>query len=101
MRVAIVSKTFVFDAAQRLLECLAQQPDIELTLITPEMWRSDDGRELPFVPRYAEGYAIRPLPERFNGRYNAYTYRGLSRTLDEQRPMLVHLNSDQFHPTGN
>ena len=100
MRVAIVSKTFVFDAAQRLLECLAQQPDIELTLITPEMWRSDDGRALPFVPRYAEGYAIRPLPVRFNGRYHAYTYRGLTRTLGDLRPDLVHIDEEPFNPAG-
>ncbi len=45
-------------------------------------------------------YAIRPLPVRFNGRYHAYTYRGLSRTLSALRPDLVHIDEEPFNPAG-
>ncbi|HEX6122006.1 MAG TPA: hypothetical protein VFY89_02545, partial [Ktedonobacterales bacterium] len=75
MRVVIVSKTFVADTAQRQLEWLARQPGIEVALITPHAWRSDDGRLLPFLPRYTAGYEVRQTPVRFNGRYHLYLYR--------------------------
>ena len=43
MRIALISKTFVADTAQRQLEFIAQEPGVELTLITPQAWRMDDG----------------------------------------------------------
>lgn len=100
MRVVIVSKTFVFDAAQRQLEWLARERDIELTLITPPAWRSDDGRLLPFTPRFTEGYTVRSLPVRFNGRYHFYLYRGLARALRELAPNIVHIDEEPYNPAG-
>lgn len=100
MRVALISKTFVFDAAQRQLEQIARQPGIELTLITPPEWHSDDGRVLPFVRRYTSGYAVRELPVHFNGRYHFYVYRGLRRALKEIAPDLVHIDEEPYNPAG-
>ena len=100
MRVAIVSKTFVFDAAQRQLEWLARLPNVELTLITPEEWRSDDGRMLRFSPRFTEGYRVRPLPVRFNGKYHFYVYRGLSGVIREISPDILHIDEEPYNPAG-
>jgi glycosyltransferase involved in cell wall biosynthesis len=100
MRVALVSKTFVADTAQRQLEWLARLPDVELTLITPPEWRSDDGRLLPFTPRFTAGYDVVQLPIRFNGKYHFYTYRGLRRTLAALRPDIVHIDEEPYNPAS-
>ncbi len=100
MRVAIISKTFVAETAQRQLEWLARQPNLDLTLITPPAWRSDDGRLLPFTPRYTQGYQVHPLPIIFNGHYHFYLYRGLYRTLRALKPDLVHIDEEPYNPAG-
>jgi glycosyltransferase involved in cell wall biosynthesis len=100
VRVAIVSKTYVAEASQKLLECIAARPGIELTLITPPAWRSDDGRTLPFTPIYTTGYAVRPTPVRFNGRYHFYVYRGLSALIRELKPDIVHIDEEPYNPAG-
>lgn len=100
MHVAIVSKTFVYTTAQRQLEWIVRQPGIELTLITPDVWRSDDGRMLQFVPQFTEGYTYRCLPVRFNGKYHFYWYRGLWKTLAGVKPDLVHIDEEPYNPAG-
>lgn len=100
MRVAVVSKTFVAEAAQQVLERIAAHRGVELTLITPPEWRSDDGRTLPFVPRYTTGYAVQPTPVVFNGRYHFYVYRGLSRVMRQIQPDIVHIDEEPYNPAG-
>ncbi len=100
MRVAIVSKTFVAEASQKLLEHIAARPGIALTLITPPEWRSDDGRTLPFTPRYTAGYAVKQTPVVLNGHYHFYIYRGLSRALRELKPDVVHIDEEPYNPAG-
>lgn len=100
MRVAIISKTFVADTAQRQLEWIARQPGVELTLITPPEWRADDGRTWPFVPRFTEGYAVRQLPVVFNGHFHNYAYKGLAAAIDEIRPELIHIDEEPYNFAG-
>lgn len=100
MRIAIVSKTFVADTAQRQLEWIARQPGVELTLVTPPEWRSDDGRLLTFEPRYTEGYDLRRVPVLFNGHYHYYLYRGLRPALAALRPQIVHIDEEPYNPAG-
>jgi glycosyltransferase involved in cell wall biosynthesis len=100
MRVALVSKTFVAETAQRQLEWLARRADIELTLFTPDAWRSDDGRLLHFVPRFTAGYAYRCLSVYCNGRYHLYLYRGLHRALAQVAPDLIHIDEEPYNPAG-
>ncbi|HEY7340749.1 MAG TPA: glycosyltransferase [Ktedonobacterales bacterium] len=100
MRIVIVSKTFVAETAQRQLEWIARQPDIELTLVTPSVWRSDDGRRLPFVPHFVEGYEVRKVPVVFNGQYHLYFYPGLGAVVRQQRPDLVHIDEEPYNPAG-
>ncbi len=100
MRVAIISKTFVAESSQKLLERIAAHPDVELTLITPPEWRNDDGRTLPFVPTYTQGYSVRTLPVVFNGRYHFYVYRGLSAAMRDLRPDIVYIDEEPYNPAG-
>ena len=100
MRIALISKTFVADAAQRQLEWLAQQPGVELILITPRAWRMDDGRTWTFTPTYTRGYQARPLELRFNGHYHNYAYLGLERVIDELRPDLLHIDEEPYNYAG-
>ncbi|MEO7003778.1 MAG: glycosyltransferase, partial [Ktedonobacterales bacterium] len=100
MRVVMISKTFVADTAQRQLEWLARQPGVDLTLITPPAWRSDDGRTLHFTSRYTQGYRVRTLPVLFNGHYHFYVYRGLRGTLRDLKPDLVHIDEEPYNPAG-
>ncbi|HEY1391632.1 MAG TPA: glycosyltransferase [Ktedonobacterales bacterium] len=100
MRVVIVSKTFVAETAQRQLEWIARQPAIELTLVTPPFWRSDDGRRLPFVPRFVEGYQVRRAPVVFNGQYHLYFYRELGTIIRQQRPDVLHIDEEPYNPVG-
>lgn len=100
MRIALISKTFVADAAQRQLEWIAQQPGVELTLITPHAWRMDDGRTWAFTPTYARGYQARPLELRFNGHYHHYAYLGLDHVIDELRPDLLHIDEEPYNYAG-
>ena len=100
MRIALISKTFVADAAQRQLEWIAQQPGVELTLITPRAWRMDDGRTWTFSPTYTRGYQTRELELRFNGHYHHYAYLGLERVIDELRPDLLHIDEEPYNYAG-
>jgi glycosyltransferase involved in cell wall biosynthesis len=100
MRVALISKTFVADTAQRQLEWLARQPGIELALVTPRLWRADDGRMLPFMPRYTMGYDVRKVPVRFPGHYHRYLFRHLGVTLHALRPDLVHIDEEPYNPAA-
>jgi glycosyltransferase involved in cell wall biosynthesis len=100
MRVVIVSKTFVAATAQRQLEWIACQPGIDLTLVTPPFWRSDDGRILPFASRFGDGYHVRRTPVLFNGRYHLYVYRGLRAALRELRPNLIHIDEEPYNPAA-
>jgi glycosyltransferase involved in cell wall biosynthesis len=100
MRIALISKTFVADAAQRQLEWLAQQLGVELTLITPRAWRMDDGRTWTFTPTYTRGYQTRMLELRFNGHYHHYSYLGLDHVINELRPDLLHIDEEPYNYAG-
>jgi len=100
MRIALISKTFVADTAQRQLEFIAQEPGVELTLITPQAWRMDDGRMWTFTPTYTRGYQARALPLRFNGHYHHYAYLGLDRVIDELRPDILHIDEEPYNYAG-
>jgi glycosyltransferase involved in cell wall biosynthesis len=100
MRVALLSKTYVADTAQRQLEVLTRQPGVELTLITPPEWRNDDGRVWPFRPTYTQGYAVRQTELVFNGHFHLYMYRDLGRILRELRPDVLHIDEEPYNPAG-
>lgn len=100
MRVVILSKTFIADAAQRQLEWIARQPGIALTLVAPSEWRGDDGRVVQFVSRYSEGYTICLTPVRCNGHYHLYTYRDLEAIARLFHPDVLHVDEEPYNPAS-
>lgn len=100
MRVALISKTFVAETAQRQLEWIARQDGVRLTLITPPNWHSDDGRVLPFTRRFTSGYDVRTVPVLFNGHYHLYVYRGLGHVVKALAPDIVHIDEEPYNPAG-
>ncbi len=97
MRVVILSKTFVAAPAQRQLEWLARQPGLDLSLITPPEWHTDDGGVMPFAPTFTNGYQIEMLPIARNGRYHTYTYRHLGQALRRLAPDLMHIDEEPYN----
>jgi glycosyltransferase involved in cell wall biosynthesis len=97
MRIAIISKTFVAETAQRQLEWLARQPGIEVVLVTPPTWHTDDGGVQAFCPTFAAGYDIVQTPIALNGHYHVYWYPELGRVLSAIRPDLVHSDEEPYN----
>ena len=100
MRVLMISKTFMLTPAQRLLEWLAEMPNIDLTLVTPQTWRDDMGTLVPFQHAHTTGYRVISLPVRGNGHYHRYTYRGLRTTIAAVRPDLLHVDEEPYNPAA-
>ena len=100
VHVAIVSKTFVATTAQRQLEWIARQPDTQLSLVTPDVWKSDDGRDIAFRNVFTSNYAVARLPVVFNGHYHFYLYRRLRKTLTDLKVDLIHIDEEPYNPAG-
>ena len=92
MRVVMVSKPFVAPAYQRKLEVLAEQPDIDLTLVVPHAW---DGQ--PYEPGFVQGYRTLVQPIRFDGNFHLFHFPKLARVLKELRPDIVHVDEEPYN----
>jgi glycosyltransferase involved in cell wall biosynthesis len=97
MHIVILSKTFVAAPAQRLLEHLAAQPGIDVTLITPPAWRAEDGNEIRFEAVHHKGYQVVILPIALNGQFHLYRYLDLAAVLDDFRPDVLHIDEEPFN----
>ncbi len=97
MRVLIVSKTFVASTSQRKLEELAKFHDIELTLMTPAYWQSDDGGKQVLEPLYANDYRMIVTPMVFNGHFHIYYYPQLKKIMSEVQPEILHIDEEPYN----
>ncbi len=97
MRVLMISKTFVASTSQRKLEELAKCPGIELTLITPPYWQSDDGSKQVLEPLFTSGYRMIITPMVFNGHFHIYYYPQLGKIMREVRPDIVHIDEEAYN----
>ncbi len=97
MHIAILSKTFVATPAQRLLEHLAAQPGIDVTLITPPSWDAKDGGAMRFEAVHHEGYQVVTLPIALNGHFHLYRYLDLAAVLDDFQPDLLHIDEEPYN----
>src|SRR6266699_1167362 len=83
MRVLMISKALVAGTSQRKLEELAKCPGVELTLITPPYWQSDDGSKQVLERLYTSGYQMIVTPMRLNNKQKAkalfFTWQNLYR----------------------
>ncbi len=97
MRVLMISKTFVASTSQRKLEELAKCPGIELTLMTPAYWLSDDGSKQVLEPLYTNGYRMIITPMVFNGHFHIYYYPQLKKIMCEVRPEILHIDEEPYN----
>jgi glycosyltransferase involved in cell wall biosynthesis len=97
MRVLMISKALVAGTAQRKLEELAKCPGVELTLVTPEYWQSDDGSKQVLERLYTSGYRMIVTPMALNGNFHLYYYPQLGKIMREVRPEIVHIDEEPYN----
>src|SRR6266571_4799116 len=97
MRVLMISKALVAGTSQRKLEEIAKCPDIELTVITPPYWQSDDGSKQVLERLYTSGYRMIETPMTLNGNFHLHYYPQLGRIMREVRPEVVHIDEEPYN----
>lgn len=97
MRVLMISKALVAGTSQRKLEELAKCPHVELTLLTPPYWQSDDGSKQVLESLYTDGYRMIVTPMTLNGNFHLHYYRRLGQIMREVRPEIVHIDEEPYN----
>jgi glycosyltransferase involved in cell wall biosynthesis len=97
MRVLMISKALVAGTAQRKLEELAKCPGVELTLVTPPYWQSDDGSKQELERLYTTGYNMVVTPMRLNGNFHLHYYPELGEIMSMARPEIVHIDEEPYN----
>jgi glycosyltransferase involved in cell wall biosynthesis len=97
MRVLMISKALVAGTSQRKLEELAKCPNVELTLLTPEYWRSDDGSKQVLERLYTSGYRMIVTPMTMNGNFHLHYYPRLGQIMREVQPDIVHIDEEPYN----
>src|SRR5215470_5709501 len=97
MRVLMISKALVAGTSQRKLEEIAKLPGVELTLVTPSYWQSDDGSKQTLERLYTSGYRMIETPIKFNGNFHLHYYPQLGRIMREVRPEVVHIDEEPYN----
>ncbi|TMD69653.1 MAG: glycosyltransferase family 4 protein [Chloroflexi bacterium] len=97
MRVLMISKALVAGTSQRKLEELAKCPGVELTLVTPPHWQSDDGSKQVLERLYTGGYQMIVTPIRLNGNFHLHYYPRLGKIMRDVRPEVVHIDEEPYN----
>lgn len=97
MRVLMISKALVAGTSQRKLEELAKCPDVDLTLVTPPYWQSDDGSKQTLERLYTNGYRMIVTPMRLNGNFHLHYYPRLAAIMREVQPDVVHIDEEPYN----
>ena len=97
MRILMISKALVAGTSQRKLEELAKCPGVELTLVTPAYWRSDDGSRQELERLYTQGYQMIVTPMMLNGNFHLHFYPHLGKIMREVRPQIVHIDEEPYN----
>jgi glycosyltransferase involved in cell wall biosynthesis len=97
MRVLMISKALVAGTSQRKLEELAKCPGVELTLVTPPYWQSDDGSKQELERLYTSGYQMIVTNMALNGNFHLHYYPQLSQIMRETRPDIVHIDEEPYN----
>ena len=95
MRVLMLSKACIVGIYQPKLEAIARR-GIELTVLTPPSWRDERG-EQRLERSYTAGYALRPLPIRFNGNFHLHHYPTLGREVRAFQPDILHIDEEPYN----
>ena len=97
MRTLMISKALVAGTSQRKLEEIAKLPDMELTVVTPEYWQSDDGSKQVLEKLYTTGYRMIVTPMMLNGNFHLHYYPQLGKIMREVRPEVVHIDEEPYN----
>ncbi len=97
MRVMMISKALVAGTSQRKLEELAKCPGVELTLVTPAYWQSDDGSKQALERLYTSGYEMIVTPMALNGNFHLHFYPRLGKIMRKLRPQIVHIDEEPYN----
>jgi glycosyltransferase involved in cell wall biosynthesis len=97
MRVLMISKALVAGTSQRKLEEIAKCPDVELTLVTPPYWQSDDGSKQVLEKLYTTGYRMIVTSMLLNGNFHLHFYPQLGQIMREIRPDIVHIDEEPYN----
>jgi glycosyltransferase involved in cell wall biosynthesis len=97
MRVLMISKALVAGTSQRKLEEIAKLPDVELTVVTPPYWQSDDGSKQVLERLYTSGYRMIETPMKLNGNFHLHYYPQLGHIMREVRPDVVHIDEEPYN----
>jgi glycosyltransferase involved in cell wall biosynthesis len=97
MRVLMISKALVAGTSQRKLEELAKCPGVELTLVTPPHWQSDEGSKRVLERLYTSGYRMIVTPMALNGNFHLHYYPRLGKIMREVRPEIVHIDEEPYN----
>jgi glycosyltransferase involved in cell wall biosynthesis len=97
MRVLMISKALVAGTSQRKLEELAKCPGVELTLVTPPYWQSDDGSKQMLERLYTTGYQMIVTNMKMNGNFHLHHYPELGKIMRDVRPEVVHIDEEPYN----
>ncbi len=97
MRVLMISKALVAGTSQRKLEEIAKCSGVELTLVTPPYWQSDDGSKQVLERLYTSGYRMIVTPMKLNGNFHLHYYPQLGQILREVRPEIIHIDEEPYN----
>jgi glycosyltransferase involved in cell wall biosynthesis len=97
MRVLMISKALVAGTSQRKLEEIAKCPGVELTLVTPPYWQSDDGSKQVLEKMYTSGYRMIVSNIALNGNFHLHYYPQLAHIMREVRPDIVHIDEEPYN----
>lgn len=97
MRVLMISKALVAGTSQRKLEEIAKLPDVDLTVVTPPYWQSDDGSKQVLERLYTSGYQMIETPMKLNGNFHLHYYPQLGRIMREVSPEVVHIDEEPYN----
>ncbi|GAC1581762.1 MAG: glycosyltransferase family 4 protein [Ktedonobacteraceae bacterium] len=97
MRILMISKALVAGTSQRKLEEIAKLPDVELTVVTPAYWQSDDGSKQVLERLYTTGYRMIVTPMTLNGNFHLHYYPQLGKIMREVRPEVVHIDEEPYN----
>lgn len=95
-RVLMICKACVVGIYQRKLEAMAQQPELDLTVLVPSAWRDPSGAQ-PLERVYTRGYRLEVVPMRLNGNFHLHWYPTLGRFMRTVRPHLVHIDEEPYN----
>lgn len=96
MRVVLVSKALVVGSYQRKAELLAAQPDVELTVAVPPLWRDGD-LERRLERAHTDGYELVETPIFRPGNFHLHFYPRLGQVLTAAKPDVVHVDEEPYN----